>query len=179
MRHIQTLCPLCAYHIGDVFAHSYFSGIDSALYSEDLSILSRMVGTLLSVVKSTMEIATHCNQPRMMRWKSLFIVTSKLQPQCRWCDMSQKGYIFYILAVCCSGALVPFCMPNVFQKAWVQMISLLWTSLLLFHGGDVTCFDVMKLLAGWDEVMWETIVIDIFGKLRAMAFLIYNRWGYI
>ena len=73
-----------------------FSGIDSALYSEDLSILSRMVGTLLSVVKSTMEIATHCNQPRMMRWKSLFIVTSKLQPQCRWCDMSQKGYIFYI-----------------------------------------------------------------------------------
>ena len=106
MRHIQTLCPLCAYHIGDVFAHSYFSGIDSALYSEDLSILSRMVGTLLSVVKSTMEIATHCNQPRMMRWKSLFIVTSKLQPQCRWCDMSQKGYIFYILAVV---VLVPWC----------------------------------------------------------------------
>ena len=34
-----------------------------------------------------------------------------------------------------------------------QTISLLWTSLLLFHGGDVTCFDVTKLLAGWDEVM--------------------------
>lgn len=81
MRHIQTLCPLCAYHI--LYVIHTFSGIDSALYSEDLSILSRMVGTLLSVVKSTMEIATRCNQPRMMRWKSLFIVTSKFQPQCR------------------------------------------------------------------------------------------------
>ena len=35
-----------------------------------------------------------------------------------------------------------------------QAISLLWMSLLLFDGdGDVTCFDVMKLLAGCDEVM--------------------------
>ena len=38
-----------------------------------------------------------------------------------------------------------------------QTISLLWTSLLLLHGGDVTCFDVMKLLAGWDEVMWLVV----------------------
>ena len=29
--------------------------------------------------------------------------------------------------------------------------------LLLFHGGDVTCFDVMKLLAGPDEVMWLVV----------------------
>ena len=33
-------------------------------------------------------------------------------------------------------------------------LSLLWTSLLLFHG-DVTCFDVMKLLAGCDVVGCE------------------------
>ena len=26
----------------------------------------------------------------------------------------------------------------------------------LFHGGDVTCFDVMKLLAEWDEVINST-----------------------
>ena len=32
-----------------------------------------------------------------------------------------------------------------------------WTSLLLFHGGDATCFDVMKLLARWDEVMWLVV----------------------
>ena len=38
-----------------------------------------------------------------------------------------------------------------------QTISLLWTSILLFHGGDVTCFDVMKLLAGRDEVMWVVV----------------------
>ena len=38
-----------------------------------------------------------------------------------------------------------------------QAISLLWTSLLLFHHGVVTCFDVMKLLAGWDEVMWLVV----------------------
>ena len=25
------------------------------------------------------------------------------------------------------------------------------------HGGDVTCFDVMKLLAGPDEVMWLVV----------------------
>jgi len=29
-----------------------------------------------------------------------------------------------------------------------QTIALLCTSFLLFHGGNVTCFDVMKLLAG-------------------------------
>ena len=29
--------------------------------------------------------------------------------------------------------------------------------LLLFHGGDVTCFDVMKLLAGPDEVTWLVV----------------------
>jgi len=29
-----------------------------------------------------------------------------------------------------------------------QTISLLCTSFLLFDGGNVTCFDVMKLLAG-------------------------------
>jgi len=28
---------------------------------------------------------------------------------------------------------------------------------LLFHDGDVTCFDVMKLLAGRDEVMWLVV----------------------
>ena len=48
------------------------------------------------------------------------------------------------------------CLGNV-RKATnrrdAQTISLLWASLVLFHGGDVTCFDVMKLLAGWDEVM--------------------------
>ena len=38
-----------------------------------------------------------------------------------------------------------------------QTISLLWTSFLLFHGGNVTCFDVMKLLAGWDEVLWFVV----------------------
>ena len=29
--------------------------------------------------------------------------------------------------------------------------------LLLFHGGDGTCSDVMKLLAGPDEVMWLVV----------------------
>lgn len=29
--------------------------------------------------------------------------------------------------------------------------------LLLFHGGDMTCFDVVKLLAGRDEVMWLVV----------------------
>ena len=36
-----------------------------------------------------------------------------------------------------------------------RTISLLWTSLLLFHGGDVTCFDVMKLPCG---VRWSNVV---------------------
>ena len=39
----------------------------------------------------------------------------------------------------------------------VQTISLLWTSLLLLYGGAVTWFGVMKLLAGWDEVMWFVV----------------------
>ena len=38
-----------------------------------------------------------------------------------------------------------------------QTIALLCTSFLLFHGGNVTCFDVMKLLAGWDAVMWLVV----------------------
>ena len=25
------------------------------------------------------------------------------------------------------------------------------------RGGDVTCFDVMRLVAGWDEVMWLVV----------------------
>ena len=38
-----------------------------------------------------------------------------------------------------------------------QTISLLWTSLLLFHGGDVASFVVMKLVVGGDEVMWLVV----------------------
>ena len=38
-----------------------------------------------------------------------------------------------------------------------QTISLLLLPFMLFHGGDVTCFDVMKLLAGRDEVMWLVV----------------------
>ena len=50
-----------------------------------------------------------------------------------------------------------------------QTISLLWPSFLLFHGGDVICFDVMKLLAGWDEVMWLVVRwrgVSYCGELR-------------
>ena len=44
-----------------------------------------------------------------------------------------------------------------------QTISLLWTSLLLFHGGDVTCFDVSCLQVKWSnvvacEVMWGELL---------------------
>ena len=44
-----------------------------------------------------------------------------------------------------------------------QTISLLWTSLLLFHGGDVTCFDVSCLQVRWSnvvacEVMWGELL---------------------
>ena len=28
---------------------------------------------------------------------------------------------------------------------------------VMCRGGDVTCFDVMRLLAGWDEVMWLVV----------------------
>ena len=42
-----------------------------------------------------------------------------------------------------------------------QTISLLWTSLLLFHGGHVTCFDVMKVLAGWGDVGWAPVVSNV------------------
>ena len=31
------------------------------------------------------------------------------------------------------------------------------TSLQPFHGGDVACFDVMRLVTGSDEVMWLVV----------------------
>ena len=34
-----------------------------------------------------------------------------------------------------------------------QTISLLLTSFLLFHSGNVTCFDVMKFAGGWDAAV--------------------------
>ena len=39
-----------------------------------------------------------------------------------------------------------------------QIISLLWTSLLLFHGGDVTCFDAMLVDVMCAHVIWCGVI---------------------
>ena len=39
-----------------------------------------------------------------------------------------------------------------------QTISLLWTSLLLFHGGDVTCFDACHVIWCGGHVIWCDVI---------------------
>ena len=46
-----------------------------------------------------------------------------------------------------------------------QTISLLWTSLLLFHGGDVTCFDVCHVIWWGGHVIWCDVIACVVSRV--------------
>ena len=120
---------------------------------------------------STSAIYAHFHCPRVVpnhacAWAHLdpWVMPWILIP--RWYDTCWNIFwnilihlVILLLLFWCPGALL---YAQCFIMFW-SLISLLWRSFLLFHGGDVTCFDVMKLLVGWDEV--------ICGKPYALTYL--------
>ena len=65
-----------------------------------------------------------------------------------------------------------------------QTISLLWTSLLLFHGGDVTCFDACHVIWCGGQVIWCDVIACVVSchvmqcdvMCPAMVTLCVSKW---